>query len=258
MDSNTKKNKEAWEYRAYEFAVKNNGIPSEHATHILENPIALLKEHGKYFDNIGSLKIGNPCGSSGRRAVALAALGADVTVFDISSENERYAVELADAANVKLDYVVSDVLAIDSDVYGAYFDMLYLEGGVLHYFHDIDKFMDKLYSLLKSDGEIVLNDFHPFRKVMPINFFKSSVEDYFEKEIHDGDLAYKGLLDETEGEVFPNCSYRYYNLSEIINSMIRAGFMIVEFNEEPSWTNKKLPGEITIHARKIVWGYPGR
>jgi 2-polyprenyl-3-methyl-5-hydroxy-6-metoxy-1,4-benzoquinol methylase len=251
MDKNTKKNKEAWEYRAYEFAVKNNGMPSECAIHILKNPIALLKTHAKYFNKIGNLRIANLCGSSGRRAVALAALGADVTVFDISSENKRYAEELAAAANVKLDYVVSDVLVIDSQVYTEYFDKLYLEGGILHYFHDIDKLMKKLSSLLKPDGEIILNDFHPFRKVMPINYFKSTVDDYFDKEIHKGDLAYKDLLDEIDGEVFPDCSLRYYNLSEIINSMIKAGFMIVEFNEEPSWTDKKLPGEITIHARKI-------
>lgn len=92
-----------------------------------------IKTHGKYFDHVEGLKIGNPCGSSGRRAVALAALGADVTVFDISSENERYAVELAKAANVKLNYVVSDVLVIDTAQYGSFFDRLYLEGGVLHY-----------------------------------------------------------------------------------------------------------------------------
>jgi 2-polyprenyl-3-methyl-5-hydroxy-6-metoxy-1,4-benzoquinol methylase len=251
MDPNTKKNKDAWEYRAYEFAVKSNGKPNEYAAHILQNPIATLKKHGKYFDHVEGLKIGNPCGSSGRRAVALAALGADVTVFDISRENERYAVELAEAANVKLNYVVSDVLAIDTAKYGTFFDKLYLEGGVLHYFHDIDKFMEKLHALLKHEGEIILNDFHPFRKVLPINYFKSTVEDYFETEIHSGDLAYKGLLDASEGEVFPDCSYRYYNLSEIINAMISAGFIIMEFNEEPSWTNKKLPGEITIHARKI-------
>jgi hypothetical protein len=32
--------------------------------------------------------------------------------------------------------------------------------------------------------------------------------------------------------------------------MIRSGFIIKEFNEEPSWTNKKLPGEITVYAIK--------
>lgn len=45
--------------------------------------------------NFGIMKIANPCGSNGRIAVPLALLGADVTIFDISEENKRYALELA-------------------------------------------------------------------------------------------------------------------------------------------------------------------
>lgn len=250
MNEQSEKNKKAWEYRAYEHWIKYDGLPEEYAKIIMENPMARLKKHGKYFENINGLRIANPCGSSGRRAVALVLLGADVTVFDISEENKKYAVKLASCAHVNLNYVVGDVYDIDMNVYGNYFDMLYLEGGILHYFHDIDKFMHTLFSLLKPDGKIVLNDFHPFRKVMPINFFKYSVEDYFDTEIHSGDVAYEDYLDKTENEEFPKCALRFYTISEIINSMINSGFTIKEFNEDPSWTNKKLPGEFTIYAIK--------
>lgn len=243
-------NKEAWEYRAYEYWLKNDGLPEERAKIIIENPMARLKQHGKYFCNIKGLKIANPCGSNGRRAVALALLGADVTVFDISEENKKYALELADCSHVKLDYIVGDLYDIDMNVYGNYFDMLYLEGGILHYFHDIDKFMETLFLMLKPNGQIILNDFHPFRKIMPINFSKSSVEDYFDTNIHSGNVAYKEFLDESGNEEFPNCSLRFYNISEILNSMIKTGFVIKEFNEDPSWSNKKLPGEITVYAIK--------
>jgi len=40
---------------------------------------------------------------NGRKAVPLALLGADVTVFDISEENKRYALELAEAANTHIE-----------------------------------------------------------------------------------------------------------------------------------------------------------
>ena len=250
MNKQSEINKKAWEYRAYEYWLKNDGLPEERAKIIMENPMARLKQHGKYFSNINGLKIANPCGSNGRRAVALALLGADVTIFDISEENKKYALELADCSQVKLDYIVSDLYDVDMNVYGNYFDMLYLEGGILHYFHDIDKFMETLFSMLKPNGKIILNDFHPFRKVMPINFFKSSVEDYFETNIHNSNVAYKDFLDKAENEQFPSCSIRLYNISEILNSMIKSGFTIKEFNEDPSWTNKKLPGEITVYAIK--------
>jgi ubiquinone/menaquinone biosynthesis C-methylase UbiE len=147
--------------------------------------------------------------------VALALLGADVTVFDISDESKRYALELAECSHVKLDYIVGDLYDVDMNVYENYFDMLYLEGGILHYFHDIDKLMETLFLMLKPNGKIILNDFHPFRKVMQINYFKSSVEDYFDTSIHDGDVAYKDFLDKAENEEFPNCSLRLYNISEI-------------------------------------------
>lgn len=250
MNEQSLKNKEAWEYRAYEYWLKTDGLPQERAKIIMENPMARLKKHGKYFESIEGLRIANPCGSNGRRAVALALLGADVTIFDISEENKQYALELAHHSKVKLDYVLGDLYDADMNKYGEYFDMLYLEGGILHYFHDIDKLMKTLFSMLKPSGKIVLNDFHPFRKVMPINFFKSSVEDYFETGIVNESIAYKDFLDESENEEFPKYSLRLYNISEILNAMINCGFTIKEFNEDPSWTDKKLPGEITIYATK--------
>jgi hypothetical protein len=39
-------------------------------------------------------------------------------------------------------------------------------------------------------------------------------------------------------------------LSEIINSVIKSGFTIKEFNEHPNWNDKKIPGEFTIIADK--------
>lgn len=65
-----------------------------------------------------------------------------MTVFDISVDNRRYALELADAAGVLIDYEVCNVLEIDRKRFGDAFDVVFMEGGILHYFHDIDAFMD--------------------------------------------------------------------------------------------------------------------
>lgn len=81
-----------------------------------------------------------------------------MTVFDISEENKKYAIELADSANVSIQYVVTDIYDIDLERYSGHFDMLYLEGGILHYFNDIEKFMSLLFSLLKDDGVMVLSE----------------------------------------------------------------------------------------------------
>lgn len=158
-------NKKAWEYNAYEFWVKQSGAPSERAKKDMENPLGMLKRYSAYFDAYKGIRIANICGSCGKKAVPLAVLGAEVTVFDISEDNKRYALEVAEAANVTIHFEVCDVLEINTEKYGGFFDVVFMEGGVLHYFHDIDTFMHIMYSLLKDGGKMICSDFHPFTKI---------------------------------------------------------------------------------------------
>ena len=126
-------NKKAWEYNAYEFWVKQSGIPVDRAKRDLENPIGMLKRYSDYFDTYHGIKIANICGSCGKKAVPLVILGAEVTVFDISEDNKKYALEVAAAAEVDLNFEVCDILEIDIQKYGNYFDVVFMEGGVLHH-----------------------------------------------------------------------------------------------------------------------------
>ena len=75
MNKQSHMNKQAWEYRAYEFWCKRDGTPSEKSIEILKDPRASLKKHSKYFDNVEGLNIANICGSNGRKAVPLSILG---------------------------------------------------------------------------------------------------------------------------------------------------------------------------------------
>lgn len=228
-------------------------FPQEKAKQIIDNPLAQLKKHKQYFEQITGKKIANLCGSNGRKAVPIALLGADVTVFDISEENKKYALELADATDVSIQYVVTDIYDIDLEKYSGQFDMLYLEGGILHYFNDIEKFMSILFSLLKDDGVMVLSAFHPLRWCLvssdsPIEY--SIQPNYFDQELHLGDVAYKQYFDQYEQQDFPDVSIRLYSLSEIINSVITSGFKIKKFDEHRGWKNENIPWEFTIEANK--------
>jgi len=253
MNEQSTKNKTAWEYRAYEYW-NNQGSPSEKAEYIKNDPMARLRYHQRYFEKIENLKIANPCGSNGRIAVPLALLGANVTIFDISEENKRYAMELAECAQVEINYNVGDFCEIDLTEYDCYFDIAYSEGGILHYFADIDCFMSKIFSILKNNGQWILSDFHPFRKINRTGSSMMSVAqtegDYFDVRIHKGNVAYKNFFKKEEQDAFPDCSLRFFTLSEIINAVIKAGFVIKEFHEHPNFEDKKLPGEFTIIACK--------
>lgn len=252
MNEQSAKNKMAWEHRAYEFWNRRDGLPEDKAKQILDNPKEQLKKHQQYFEQITGKKIANLCGSNGRKAVPLALLGADVTVFDISEENKKYALELADSANVSIQYVVTDIYDINIEEYSGYFDMLYLEGGILHYFNDIEKLMAILLSLLKEDGVMVLSDFHPLRRCIVSNskIQYQIQQNYFDEELHSGDVAYKHYFDEHEQKGFPDVSIRNYTLSKIINSVITSGFKLMKFDEHRGWENENIPWEFTILAKK--------
>ena len=91
MKEYSKQHKKAWEYDAYAFWVRQSGKPEERAKQDMENPKKMLKQFAKYFECYEGVRVANICGSCGKKAIPLALLGADVTVFDISEENKRYA-----------------------------------------------------------------------------------------------------------------------------------------------------------------------
>ena len=141
MNEFTKQHKQAWEFDAYEFWVKQAGTPEERAREDRADPKKMLRKYAQYFDRFEGVRVANICGSCGKKAIPLALLGADVTIFDISEQNRRYAMETAQAANVSIAYEVGDVMETDLSKFGGYFDVVFMEGGILHYFFDISAFM---------------------------------------------------------------------------------------------------------------------
>lgn len=243
-------NKKAWEYSAYDFWVCHSGTPAERAKKDMEDPLGMLRKYAGYFDTYEGVRVANICGSCGKKAVPLATLGAKVTIFDISEDNKRYALETAKEANVNISFEVCDVLEIDMDKYGEYFDVVFMEGGVLHYFHDIDEFMRIMYHLLKDNGKLICSDFHPFTKIADILNLEQNTMDYFSTDVFEGEMAHARFFDEETRKRMPKCSYRKYTISEILNSIIGNGFTLRRFDEHPSWADKKVPGEFTAVAVK--------
>ena len=137
----SKQHKKAWEFDAYDFWVRTAGTPEERAAKDKADPKKMLKQYADYFDSFEGVKVANICGSCGKKAIPLALLGADVTVFDISEANREYARETAEAAGAKIGYEVCDIMEIDMDRFAGSFNVVFMEGGILHYFHDIDDFM---------------------------------------------------------------------------------------------------------------------
>ncbi|MDR0897455.1 MAG: class I SAM-dependent methyltransferase [Oscillospiraceae bacterium] len=240
-------NKAAWQHRAYEYFVRTYGEPAEEAARIRSDPMHTLRLHRPYLPDISGLRIANPCGSHGRIATALALLGAKVTIFDISAENRRYAMALSAAAGVSIEYIVGDFCSLDRNAHAGAFDLVLAELGILHYFHDIDRFMETVAMLLRDKGTFLLSDFHPLRKALSI---PETGGDYFDQAIHESPVAYQRFFADDEQAAFPSCSLRYYTLSDILNATLRAGLTLRAFDEHPDWDDKKLPGYYHLVAAK--------
>lgn len=250
MQDYCQQNKRAWEYSAYEFWVNNSGKPIDRAKKDLENPIGMLKRYANYFETYKDIKVSNICGSCGKKAIPLAILGSEVTIFDISEDNKKYALEVADAANVDIDFVVGDVLDIDMNKYHKYFDVVFMEGGILHYFHDINQFMKVMYQLLRPGGKMICSDFHPFQKISDMLELEQPTISYFSTDVFEGEMAHARFFSDEIRKQMPLCSYRKYTMSEIINAIIENGFILKQLDEHPAWNNENVPGEFTIVARK--------
>ena len=250
MEEYSKQHKKAWEYNAYDFWVTHAGTPAERAKEDMAAPEKMLRKYARYFDRYEGIRIANICGSCGKKAIPLALLGADVTVFDISEQNRQYAMEMAEAAHVCLHYEMCDVLEIDLEKYGSSFDVVFMEGGILHYFHDIDEFMRIMYSLLKPGGKMICSDFHPFTKINDSLKMGMPVMSYFSTDIIEAEMAHARFFEDEIRRQMPKCSLRKYTISEILNAIIRSGFTLKQFDEHPSWEDDRLPGEFTAIAVK--------
>lgn len=253
-------NEKSWNTAAYEAWTNRHGAPEDYAKKIMEDPTREVAHYLPYIQSPKGKRIINLLGSKGNKGVALALLGSDVTVVDISASNAKYANELADAAGVSIQYVVSDVLNVQLS---ESFDIVLLELGVLHYFLDLKPLFQKIATLLKRDGMLILRDYHPvYTKLLGVDHpsFKAN-GNYFDEELIEDDVAYSILLTEAQKESLPKTTIRRWTLGEIITTLAEERFKIEKLVEEhgshqrwvfpstaPEGIEERIPGLYTIIA----------
>ena len=259
MDKFVEANEKAWNFKAYDFWVEALGKPEVFSKAIAKDPKAFLTRFDPYFKDYKGQKIINILGSCGKKSLPMAFLGSDVTIVDFSEQNKAYVSEVARDLKLKVDYIVSDFLSFDDSIHKEVFDYAFSEGGILHYFLDLDAFFKKTYGLLKPGGKLIFNDFHPFRKVLKEkdifdaknNQILELEGDYFEENVHEAPVAHQKYFDEDKQASFPKCQLKYWNFGQIITALASAGFVIESLEEGPRFdAHKHLPGDFTVIAHK--------
>lgn len=259
----SKINQSGWNQGAYQAWVNRHGLPRDYALTLKENPRRKIEHYLKYMEDVKGKKIANLLGSKGNKAVSFALLGADVTVVDISRENRKYAMELAEGAGVKLHYIVSDLMEISVEEGLKEFDYVILELGVLHYFVDLLPVFNIVRGILKTGGTLILRDFHPIvSKLLHLDDTKMVASgNYFDRTEIEVDVAFWKLIKtELHHKVTKN-RIRRWTLGEIVTSLANADLTMKRLEEEqgikwafplngPEGIEDKIPGLFTIVAEK--------
>ncbi|WP_442604479.1 methyltransferase domain-containing protein [Paenibacillus sp. KN14-4R] len=258
----TEHNQHAWNQGTYQAWINRFGTPQESASKIKQNPIARLGSLSKYLGDVQGANIINLMGSHGIKGVALAHLGAHVTIADFSEGNAKYANELAVAAGVSLRYIVTDVLDMPEDELTNSYDYVFLELGILHYFTDLLPLFQVISKLLKVGGRLILQDFHPVStklissKGTTANIRKHKVTgNYFDTSIEETDISFYKFLPEEYRDQAQKVRLRKWTLGEIVTAVASSGLFIRILEEEANSSSevfdKEIPKTFVLVSEKI-------
>ena len=252
-------NQASWNSESYRAWIERFGEPNKAAEKIKADPLKILSSLKENFTEVKGKKILNIMGSNGIKGVALALLGADVTIVDFSEENRQYALEVAASAKTEIKYILSDILEIKKHVEDCSFDLAFGEMGILHYFTDLQPLMLIVHDLLKNKGKFVLKDFHPISTKL-ISYRGSTAKvrkykitgDYFDERIERIEVSFSKYL--KKGDLKRYAYIRKWTLGEIVTAIAQSGLIITSLKEEPNQSSdtfdRGIPKTFTIVSRK--------
>ncbi|MFH1569927.1 MAG: methyltransferase domain-containing protein [Gemmatimonadota bacterium] len=260
-DSTIPQNQSTWQGEAYQAWVERFGPPSQAAADLARDPRARLVPLIDHLGEVAGRRVANLMGSSGIKAVALALLGARVTVIDYGEGNARYARELAAAAGVELRYLVADVLQLPAGEPLGTFDLVFAELGIVHYFTDLRPFAEAVYGLLAPGGRFALRDFHPVSTKL-LSFRGSTAKvrkykvsgDYFDTALEEREPPYAKFLPPDRARQAGKVLWRKWTLGEVVTAVATSGLQVRSLTEEPNLSSevfdRGIPKTFTLVADK--------
>jgi 2-polyprenyl-3-methyl-5-hydroxy-6-metoxy-1,4-benzoquinol methylase len=238
-----------------------------------------LQEGNYRLSGIIEKEIGNISGKSiihlqcntGADTIALAQKGAVVTGVDLVPDNIYYAKKLSQELGIQnIDFIESDIMEF-KEKHRKKYDMVFTSEGVLYWLPDLKKWAETIKHLLKENGVLYVLDSHPFymafdEEKLRQNELKIKYP-YFIREL-EHETTIGGYASEVkEGK----CYGWMYKVSDIINSLAKAGLTIECFNEYDTlffnlggmensnngqyhfpFFDKKIPFTFSLRARLIT------
>ena len=167
----------------------------------------------------------------GMDTISWSRLGAKATGVDFSDTAIELATELAKKAGTDTEFVCSNIYDLRDNLVGE-FDIVYTGIGVLCWLQDIDEWGKIIAHFLKSGGTFLIYESHPFMWVFDDEKegmrIKYSYWHRREPLIWEDDGSYANK----EAKITNKKSFEWqHTVSDVLNSLIKAGLVIQEVGE---------------------------
>jgi ubiquinone/menaquinone biosynthesis C-methylase UbiE len=184
---------------------------------------------------------------------ALAGLGARVTSVDISQRQLDIAASRAQKLGLKIEFLRADVTDLRA-LKSAAFDAVYTGGHVAVWVSKLQSFYNEAARLLRSRGLLIVNEYHPFRRIWKHGSDLKIEARYLDR----GPFSYELTDDVLEPKVGGFKSFEFHwTVSDFLNAITRSGCQIEEVEEYGEYVGdwegapmQGLPEWLLIFARK--------
>jgi len=159
--------------------------------------------------------------------LACARRGANVTGVDLSREQIRLAKKEAKYCHVKATLIEADWQNLPESVPDNYYDLAVAECGIFIWIEHLDAWMKSTHRVLKTNGKMIVTDFHPFNLITGQERGRIVVKRSYFCQGH----PINHLASDASEKNAPQSAEFLWKLSDIINAAIEAGFQINRIEE---------------------------
>lgn len=173
----------------------------------------------------------------GLDSLSLARKGAIVTAIDYSDRSIQMAKKLSKELNVPAEFICSNIYDLPNNLQKK-FDIVFTSYGVLHWLPDLEEWAKIVKQFLKPDGIFYIVEIHPILNMFNTTGTKRTFPYFHNKKPM---AIKKGSCINPESNFISTYYEWAHSISDIINSLIKAGLILDYFHEFPFMVFNKLP-----------------